>query len=135
MVKLEMTNKQATVYRYISIRIVKMNGGWCGWNPFKWNFILLKFKKVTVIRCKYFHFTPLRWNGPQLLQYSISKHGAWLIAFFGQNWAKTKYTTFISKHLQHFPMDVLVKNILLEISIKVCGAATSKIITNKQTTR
>ena len=32
----------------------------------------------------------------------------------------------------HFPMDVLVKNILflLEILIKVCSAATSKIIVN-----
>ena len=52
-------------------------------------------------------------NGLQLLQYSISKHGDWLIVFFGLFWARTKYTRFLSKHLWHFPMDVLVKYIFL----------------------
>ena len=42
--------------------------------------------------CILIHCDLLDRNGPQLPQYLISKHGVWPIAFFGQNWAKTKCT-------------------------------------------
>ena len=35
---------------------------------------------------------------------------------------------------RHFPIDVLVKNIFMEISIKLRGACTSKTIVNKANT-
>ena len=41
------------------------------------------------------------------------------------------HTRLIYKFLWHFLIDVLVKHIFLEISIKVRGAVTSKIIMNK----
>ena len=66
---------------------------------------------TTNMLCILFHFNFLDMNGLWLLQYSISKHRDWLNAFFGWNGVKTKCTRFISKHLWHFPMDVLVKNI------------------------
>ena len=92
----------------ITAWIVEMNGGWCGLRPSKGNIIILKIKKVAAIRCNILYFVPLRFSWSVLLQYSISKHGGWLIAFFGWNWGKTKYTIFIFKHLWHFTMDVLV---------------------------
>ena len=57
-----------------------------------------------------FNFDFVDMNGPWLLQYSISKHRNGRNAFFGWNWARTKCTRFVSKHLRHFPMNVLVKN-------------------------
>ena len=90
------------------IWIVGMNGRIYAWNPSKRNIILLEIKKVIVmfVFCTTFDF--LDRNGPQLLEYSISKHGDWLIAFFEWNQGKTKCTSFVSKHLWHFLMDVHV---------------------------
>ena len=121
----------------ISRQIVGMNGGWCGWKSLKRNIIiLLRIQKVRATRCKYFVFWStaicLDWNGLELLQYSISKHGAWPIAFIGWNWAKTNRTGLIYKHLWHFPMDGHVWNIFLQIPIKVRCTCTSKINQMKQ---
>ena len=78
------------------------------------------------------YFVPLRFIRPYLPQYSISKHRACPIAFFGQNWAKTNRTGCDFMQYRHFPMDVFVNNFFLEISIKVRCAATSKINQMKQ---
>ena len=59
-----------------------------------------------MVWCKYFVFWSTvicsDWNGMWLLQYSISKHGGWLIAFFGWNWAMTNDVGCIFKEAWHF---------------------------------
>ena len=95
-------NKQSIVYE--CKHMVSLNDRWMIWLKailkgilFYWELKKLKQYNVIIL---YFHppwFSRQEWLW--LLQYSISKHGGWLNAFYEWNWAKTKYTRFISKHL------------------------------------
>ena len=120
---LQQPSPQLLVDRYEHI-MNSRNDNWVLWLnaiPLEYYFTNeLTFKSNTIILLLIlFHFNFLDRNGLWLLQCSISKYRDWLNAFFGWNWGKTKYTRLISKHLWHFPMDVLVKNIVFEISIKL----------------
>ena len=119
---------------YTSIRIVEMTSRWWGWKPFKRNIILLKIKKV---RVNVLYFAPLRfirqeWSVAQSI-FNIKARGLAHCLLWVKLGKNDPYGVDFNDNMA-LSDGRTCKKYFMEISIKVRGTCTSKIITNKQNT-
>ena len=55
-----------------SIQRVKINGGWCGWKPSKWNIFYQKLKKLERYDVHTLYFAPLQFSRKGMVCNSIN---------------------------------------------------------------